>query len=107
MRALILTCLLLICSPRIIAADFFQIPLAEDAREFARLEQKFPAVLGYYSQFSQAELTEFYMQQLGQPDNQQEVFGRQHMYYTVNGQQVRIYISSRETWRQVDIMVQQ
>lgn len=106
MRALILTCLLLICSPSLIAADFFQIPLAEDAREFARLEQKLPAVLSYYSQLSQAELTEFYLQRLGQPDNQQEVFGRQQLYYSLNNQSVRIYISSRDNWSQVDIMVQ-
>lgn len=106
MRSAILLCLLAALSSQIAAEEFYQIPLAEDAREFARLDQKLPAVLSYFSQLSEMELRDFYLQQLGEPDNEQYLYGRQHLYFTLNGQQVRIHISSRDNWRQVDIMVQ-
>ncbi len=88
------------------ANNFFHIPLASDAREFARLDNKLPAVLSYFSQQSELELHDFYVQRLGQPLSEQSLYGRQHLYFNVNGQQVRILISSRDDWRQVDIMVQ-
>ena len=36
----------------------------------------------------------------------QQHYGREQLYFTVNGNRVRILISSRDDWRQVDIMVQ-
>ena len=106
MRLAGLLCLGLLFSSPLAAEEFYQIPLVNDAREFARLDQKLPAVLSYFSQLSETELRDFYLQQLGQPDNEQILYGRQHLYFTLNGQKVRIHISSRDDWRQVDIMVQ-
>ncbi|SNY55383.1 hypothetical protein SAMN06297280_2855 [Arsukibacterium tuosuense] len=88
------------------ADSFYQVPLTNDAREFARLENKLPAVLSYFSRQSLAELQDFYRQQLGEPDNSAMVDGRLNLYYRVNQQQVRILISEQNDWRQVDIMVQ-
>lgn len=88
------------------ANDFYQIPLPADAREFARLDNKMPAVLSFFSQQSESALRDYYIQQLGQPNTAQVVYGREQLYFTVNGNQVRILISSRDDWRQVDIMVQ-
>lgn len=88
------------------AASFYQVPLTADAREFARLENKLPAVLSFFSKQSMAELQDFYRQQLGEPDNSAMVHGRLNLYYRVNQQQVRILISEQNDWRQVDIMVQ-
>lgn len=88
------------------AKDFYQVPVPADVREFARLDSKFPAVLSFYTQLSAAELHEFYLQQLGQPAREQTHYGRQQLYFTVNAHQVRIMISSRNNWQQVDIMVQ-
>lgn len=106
MRLAILFCLLLGSSFSLRANDFFQIPLPEDAREFARLENKMPAVLSFFSQQSQLQLRDFYIEQLGEPVNEQLLYGRQHLYFNVNNQQVRILISSRDDWQQVDIMLQ-
>ncbi|MBU1308272.1 MAG: hypothetical protein KKE30_01905 [Gammaproteobacteria bacterium] len=89
-----------------VANDFFQIPLAADAREFARLDSKMPAVLSYFSQQTEQELRDFYIQRLGEPTNEQSQYGRQNLYFQVNGRQVRILLSSRDDWRQVDIMLQ-
>jgi len=88
------------------ADSFYQVPLTADAREFARLENKLPAVLSYFSRQSTAQLQDFYRQQLGEPDNSIVVDGRLNLYYRVNQQQVRILISEQNDWRQIDIMVQ-
>jgi hypothetical protein len=89
-----------------LAESFYQVPVAADAREFARLENKLPAVLSYFSQQSMPELQAFYRQQLGEPNSSAVVHGRLNLYYQVNQQQVRILISEQNDWRQVDIMVQ-
>ncbi|MDX1391071.1 MAG: hypothetical protein R3241_01725 [Rheinheimera sp.] len=89
-----------------LANDFYQVPMPADAREFARLDSKMPAVLSYFSQQSDSALREFYIQRLGSPNSEQTLYGREHLYFTVNGKQVRILISNRDDWRQVDIMVQ-
>ncbi|MDX1676882.1 hypothetical protein [Arsukibacterium sp.] len=88
------------------ANNFYQVPLTADAKEFARLENKLPAVLSYFSRLSVAELQDFYRQQLGEPDNSMVVHGRVNLYYQLNQQQVRILISEQNDWRQIDIMVQ-
>lgn len=88
------------------ADSFYQVPLTADAREFARLENKLPAVLSYFSRQSVTQLQDFYRQQLGEPDNSSVVDGRLNLYYRVNQQQVRILISEQNDWRQIDIMVQ-
>ena len=47
MRLAVLLCLALLSYGQSVAAkDFYQIPLPEDAREFARLDNKLPAVPG-------------------------------------------------------------
>jgi hypothetical protein len=89
------------------ANDFYQIPLPADVREFARLDSKLPAVLSFFTQQSAAAVREFYIQQLGQPNSEQMLYGREQLYFTVNAKPVRIIISNRNDWRQVDIMVQQ
>ena len=88
------------------ANDFYQIPLPADAQEFARLDNKMPAVLSFFSQQSESALRDYFIQQLGQPRMTQQHYGREHLYFTVSGNRVRILISSRDDWRQVDIMVQ-
>ncbi|MGP9801654.1 hypothetical protein [Rheinheimera sp. NSM] len=106
MRAAVLMCLTLAFSSNLAAQDFFQIPVASDAREFARLDNKIPAVLSYFSQQTEQSLRDFYIQRLGEPVNEQTLYGRQHLYFNVNSNQIRILISSQDDWRQVDIMVQ-
>lgn len=88
------------------ANEFYQVPIPAQAREFARLDNKLPAVLTYFSQQSTAALHDFYLQQLGQPDNEQTIYGRLHLYFTVDQKQIRILISEQNDWSQVDIMVQ-
>lgn len=89
-----------------LANNFFDVPLYADAREFARLDQKMPAVLSYFSQQTPSGLRDFYISQLGEPSSEQLLYGRLSLHFNVNNQQVRIIISSQQNWQQVDIMVQ-
>lgn len=98
--------LLLGANSQLMAADFYQVPLPADAREFARLDAKLPAVMSYFSQQSMSSLQQYYQQQLGAPRNSQMVHGRLNLYYSVNQRSVRILISEQHDWRQVDIMVE-
>lgn len=109
MRLLILLCLTFSLSGisfSSVANDFFKIPLAADAREFARLDNKMPAVLSYFSQQTEQQLRDFYIQHLGEPTSEHSLHSRKHLYFNVDGRQVRILISSQNAWRQVDIMLQ-
>lgn len=106
MRSLMVLGLLLASINVGYAKDFYQVPIADDAREFARLDKKMPAVLSYFSQQSMTALHDFYVQQLGQPNNAQTLYGRENLYFSVGGNQVRVLLSERNDWRQVDIMVQ-
>lgn len=88
------------------AADFYQVPIVDDAREFARLDTKLPAVLSYFSQKSMPELRHYYLQHLGEPVKAEAIYGRENLFFNLDGKQVRILLSERENWCQVDIMVQ-
>lgn len=89
-----------------LANNFFDVPLYNDAREFARLDQKMPAVLSYFSQQTQSGLRDFYISELGEPLSEQLLYGRLSLHFNVNNQQVRVMISTQNNWQQVDIMVQ-
>ncbi|KRS20385.1 hypothetical protein AAY72_14160 [Alishewanella sp. WH16-1] len=88
------------------AAEFYRIPLPADAREQARLEQKLPAVLHYYSQLSAAELATFYQQQLGQPIQQKQHQQQLQLYFQRNSEQIRVVIAEQQGWRDVSLMVE-
>jgi hypothetical protein len=109
MRRIALLCsslLMLGASKQLLAADFHQVPVPADAREFARLDTKLPAVMSYFSQQSMPALQQYYQQQLGSPRNTQMVHGRLNLYDSVGQRSVRILISEQQDWRQVDIMVE-
>ncbi|KKO47404.1 hypothetical protein WG68_01920 [Arsukibacterium ikkense] len=103
---LLASAIISVASVNAVAASFYQVPLASDAREFARLDNKLPAVLSYFSKQSMSQLQQFYQQQLGEPSNSTMIHGRLNLFYRLNQQQVRILISEQNDWRQVDIMVQ-
>ncbi|WNO60023.1 hypothetical protein [Rheinheimera sp. MMS21-TC3] len=106
MRLTFLFLVALSLSSALQAADFYQVPIAADAREFARLDNKLPAVLSYFSQKSMPELRLYYLQHLGEPFKAETIYGRENLFFHLDGKQVRILLSERENWRQVDIMVQ-
>lgn len=95
-----------ITSGKAISADFYQVPVVSDAKEFARLDNKLPAVLSYFSQQSMATIRQYYLQHLGEPIKTEALYGRENLYFQLNGHQVRVLLSERSNWRQVDIMVQ-
>jgi hypothetical protein len=88
------------------ATEFYHIPLPADAREQARLEQKLPAVLHYYSKLSTAELTSFYQQQLGQATQHKQHLHQLQLYFQRNDEHIRVVIAEQQGWRDVSLMVE-
>lgn len=87
------------------AVNFDQWQKPQDAREFARLDDKLPAILSYFSQQSQQQLQQFYREQLGEPTQQRQRYGQLELHYHQSQQQIRVIISEQQQWRQVDMMV--
>lgn len=87
------------------AIDFTDWPKADDAREFARLDDKLPAILSYFSQYSQAELAELYRQAFGAPANESSRYGQLELLFIQPSERIRVVISSQQQWQQVDLMV--
>jgi hypothetical protein len=87
------------------AIDFSEWPKAEDAREFARLDDKLPAILSYFSRQDQAELAQLYRQAFGTPARETSRYGQLELQFIQPPHQIRIIISSQQDWQQVDLMV--
>lgn len=87
------------------AIDFSEWPQAEDAREFARLDDKLPAILSYFSKHDQAELAQLYRQAFGSPAYETSRYGQLEMHFIQAPNRVRVIISSQQDWQQVDLMV--
>lgn len=105
-RPAMLFALLLMVPVASAAVDFEQWPRPQDAREFARLDDKLPAVLTYFSRQSQQQLQQFYLDALGAPAEQKSRYGQLELVYVQAEQQIRLIISEQQDWRQVDMMVQ-
>ncbi|MCH8536575.1 MAG: hypothetical protein LAT66_02275 [Alkalimonas sp.] len=87
------------------AIDFTDWPMADDAREFARLDDKLPAILSYFSQHSQAELAQLYRQAFGSPAQEASRYGQLELLFIQPSERIRVVISSQQQWQQVDVMV--
>lgn len=106
MYRLAILCLVVLFSSYTHSAEEYQIPVSSDAREFARLETKLPAVLGYFSQQPIATLRQFYIDQFGSPAKEQRFSKGLQLYFQHEQQQIRVILSQQKQWSQVDIMLQ-
>lgn len=91
--------------PAYATIDFSKWPQANDAREFARLDDKLPAILSYFSQHDQAELAQLYRQAFGSPTYETTRYGQLEMQFIQATHRIRVIISSQQDWQQVDLMV--
>lgn len=103
---LVSLCSLISVADSALATDFYGISLPTDAREQARLEQKLPAVLHYYSRMSATELVNFYQQQLGQPTQQKQYQQHTLLYFQRNDEQIRLVVAEQQGWRDISLMVE-
>lgn len=87
------------------AYNFSEWPRADDAREFARLDTKLPAVMSYFSQHSQTDLAQLYRQAFGTPQQERSRYGQLELQFKQSPHHVRIIISTQQQWQQVDTII--
>jgi hypothetical protein len=103
------TLLLLMLSFNIDAASFesetVDIPVIEGARVFAKLDDKIPVVINYFTSVTENGVIAFYNKNYGESIQQERKRGRLTLHYQKDLQQIRVVISQQNKLRQVDIIV--
>jgi hypothetical protein len=77
----------------------------EDGRVFAQFDDKFPAVINYFTIATETALLNFYQENYGKPITHERKRGRLTVNYLTERQQIRVVISQQNSLRQVDIIV--
>ncbi|TPH14641.1 hypothetical protein [Litorilituus lipolyticus] len=83
------------------------IPVVDNAKVFANLTEELPAVLNYFTQYSEEEVITFYQQSYGDALSQERKRGRLTLHYQQNEQKMRVVISKQGEQRQVDVLVEE
>jgi len=83
------------------------IPLLDDAIVFANFDETLPAVVNYYTAFSEQEIIDFYQQSYGESISQERKRGRLTLIYQADDLAKRLVISEQNNKRQVDVIVEQ
>ncbi len=76
-----------------------------DAIVFANFSDELPAVINYFTKYSEQEIIDFYRQQYGEATKSSVKRNRLTSYFSFNGMGVRITISLQNKKRQVDVIV--
>ena len=85
--------------------DKVNIPVIEDARVFAKFDDKMPAVINYFTANSEDSVIDFYNKSYGEPEDRERKRGRLTLNYRQGKQQIRVVISPQNKMRQVDVIV--
>lgn len=85
--------------------DKVNIPVIEDARVFAKFDDKTPAVINYFTANSEDSVIDFYNKSYGEPEDRERKRGRLTLNYRQGKQQIRVVISPQNKMRQVDVIV--
>jgi len=81
-----------------------QIPIIKNAKVFAKLVDKMPAVVNYFTPATEQELISFYQQALGEVIVQERKRGRLTLAFISDLYATRVIISEQNNARQVDII---
>ena len=83
-----------------------KIPTLADAKVFAEFTDSLPAVINYFTDASEAQVIEFYLQEFGVANSQERKRGRLTLNYAEGEEVMRVVISQQNKKRQVDIIVE-
>lgn len=89
--------------PPLGSGDIF-IPVVADARVFAEFIDKLPAVVNYYTRFSELAVIEFYSESFGEPVSQERKRERLTVTYLLGDISTRVVISEQNEQQQVDVI---
>lgn len=82
-----------------------EIPVIDDARIFARFDDKAPAVINYFTSATEETVIDFYQKSYGEPIAQERKRGRLTINFSKELQEIRVVISQQNNVRQVDVIV--
>ncbi|TRX56435.1 hypothetical protein [Thalassomonas sp. M1454] len=86
--------------------ETISIPVLSDGQVFSKLDDKYPAVLTYFTSSSYDEVTEFYSEQYGAPVDEQTQYGRLELEYIHMDHPIRVIVDDQKTKREVNVIVQ-
>jgi len=78
----------------------------DDAVIFADFSDELPAVINYFTSYSEQEILDFYQALYGEPNNSEIKRGRLTLHFSFQQRAYRVIISQQNKKRQVDVLVQ-
>jgi len=83
------------------------IPTMSDARVFAEFKDKMPAVVNYFTKYTEQQVIAFYQKTYGEAEQQERKRGRLTLNYSHEKNMIRVVISQQNKMRQVDVIVEE
>ena len=84
-----------------------EIPMVTDAQVFSKFNDKYPAMVNYFTKDSYSEITSFYSEQFGAPTSEQTVYGRLELNFEHMQQTIRVIVAKQKNHREVDVIIEE
>ncbi|KGJ95796.1 hypothetical protein [Thalassotalea sp. ND16A] len=84
-----------------------EIPLLSDAQIFSKFDDKYPAMVNYFTKSTFDDVTVFYSNQFGSPVSEQTRYGRLELHFEHMQQNIRVIVAKQKHHREVDVIVEQ
>lgn len=84
-----------------------EIPMVTDAQVFSKFNDKYPAMVNYFTKDSFSEISSFYSEQFGSPISEQTVYGRLELKFDHMQQTIRVIVAKQKNHREVDVIVEE
>ncbi|OUS23264.1 hypothetical protein A9Q98_15790 [Thalassotalea sp. 42_200_T64] len=83
-----------------------EIPMVNDAQIFSEFNDKYPAMVNYFTKNTFDEVTAFYSDQFGSPVSEQTRYGRLELKFEHMQQSIRVIVAKQKHHREVDVIVE-
>ncbi|WP_068545279.1 hypothetical protein [Thalassotalea crassostreae] len=84
-----------------------ELATVEGAQVFSKFDDKYPAMVNYFTKNSFAQIQEFYQNQYGAPVSEQTQYGRLELKYQHMNHNIRVIVAKQNNHREVDVIVEQ
>jgi hypothetical protein len=82
------------------------IPILSDAQVFSKFDDKYPAMVTYFTKKSFDEITAYYNQEFGAVVSEQTRYGRLELIYSHMDHDIRVIVDGQKDHREVDVMIE-
>ena len=83
-----------------------EIPMLSDAQIFSKFDDKYPAMVNYFTKITFDDVTAFYSNQFGSPVSEQTRYGRLELQFEYMQQNIRVIVAKQKNHREVDVIVE-